>query len=91
MDRNCSCQNNEKEELFNEIQELNFSVIELGLYLDINPTDSRALCLHNKYANELRKLTDKYESMFGPLSIATPCNSWRWLDEPWPWEKGGND
>lgn len=91
MGNNCNCMNSEKEDLLREIQECTFYVIELALYLDINPEDQRALCLHNKHANHLRKITDKYESMFGPLSINCPCNRWRWLEEPWPWEKGGND
>ncbi len=88
---NRNCENNNKKELLREIQWLTFSIIELAQYLDINPEDRRALCLHNSYANKLRKLTDKYESMYGPLSINCPCNSWRWLEEPWPWEKGGSN
>lgn len=88
---NRNCENNDKKELLREIQWLTFSIIELAEYLDINPEDRRALCLHNSYANKLRKLTDKYESMYGPLSINCPCNSWRWLEEPWPWEKGGSN
>ena len=88
---NRNCENNDKKELLREIQWLTFSIIELAEYLDINPEDRRALCLHNSYANKLRKLTDKYESMYGPLSINCPCNKWRWLEEPWPWEKGGSN
>lgn len=81
---------NSKSELAKKIQEYRFSIIELSLYLDVNPNDKKALYLHNKYANLLHKLTLKYESMYGPLSIECPCNSWRWIDEPWPWEEGGN-
>ena len=22
------------------------------------------------------------------LTINFPCNKWRWLEEPWPWERG---
>ena len=83
MDCNCGCNDSNKEELLREIQECTFYVTELALYLDINPNDQRALCLHNQHANHLRKLTDKYQSMFGPLSIECPCNQWRWLEEPW--------
>ena len=35
------------------------------------------------------ELKDKYQKVYGPLSIYYPCNKWRWLEEPWPWE-GGN-
>lgn len=79
-----------QEQMLMEIRELNFAVIELGLYLNTHPEDQRALCLHRKYAKELRELTDKYQKVYGPLSIYCPCNKWRWLEEPWPWERGNN-
>ena len=49
--------------------------------------DKRAICLHREYCQELRDLSDKYQRMYGPLSIYFPCNSWRWLEEQWPWER----
>ena len=79
-----------QEQMLMEIRELNFAVIELSLYLNTHPEDQRALCLHRKYAKELRDLTDKYQKVYGPLSIYYPCNKWRWLEEPWPWERGNN-
>lgn len=85
-----NCQNNTRGEMLDQIRALNFSVIELGLYLDINPDDKRALCLCNENQRKLRMLTDSYQKMYGPLTIEFPCNKWRWLEEPWPWEKGGS-
>ena len=73
-----------------QIRELNFAVIELGLYLTTHPEDQKALCLHRKYAKELKELMDKYQKVYAPLSIYFPCNKWRWLEEPWPWERGNN-
>lgn len=86
------CENQRDEvraEMMMKIRELNFAIIELGLYLDTQPEDQRALCLHREYTKELRDLKDKYQRMYGPLTIYFPCNKWRWLEEPWPWE-GGN-
>ena len=77
-----------KEEMLHNIKCLNFSVIELALYLDTHPDDRKALCLHRKYTNELKDLKDKYQKMHGPLDFYFPCNKWRWLEEPWPWERG---
>jgi len=45
--------------------------------------------LHNSYSKTLKELKDKYQKVYGPLTIYYPCNKWRWLEEPWPWE-GGN-
>ena len=85
-----NCDNKTRSELMDEIRSINFSIIELAQYLDINPDDRKALCLHNEYSNKLRMLTETYQRLYGPLSIECPCNKWRWLEQPWPWEKGGS-
>ncbi len=77
-----------REEMLQNIKCLNFAIIELGLYLDTHPDDEKALCLHRKYCKDYRELTDKYQKVYGPLTIQFPCNKWRWLEEPWPWEGG---
>ncbi len=91
---NSSCGNTKDSDcsgadMLNSIKSLNFAVIELGLYLNTHPDDERALCLHKEYCKQLKNVKDKYQKMYGPLSIYFPCNKWRWLEEPWPWE-GGN-
>ncbi len=84
----CSCEQMQREDMFKQIKCLNFAIIELGLYLDTHPNDTRAICLHNKYCKECKELEDSYQKVFGPLSIKYPCNKWRWLESPWPWEGG---
>lgn len=79
----------DKEEMLCKIKEYQFSIVELALYLDTHPEDEKALCLHKKYTNTLKDLMDKYQKVYGPLSINYPCNKWRWLEEPWPWERRG--
>ena len=78
-----------QEQLMNQLQSYAFAINDLILYLDTRPNDEKALSLHNEYANEYRKMYDVYERRFGPLSIYCPCNSFRWIASPWPWE-GGN-
>lgn len=93
---NCTCEC-EKErvvdcdlrrEMMNQIRSYEFGITELALYLDTHPEDQRALCLHRKYCKEAKELKDKYQKVYGPLTINYPCNKWRWLEEPWPWERG---
>ena len=73
----CDCQNKmAREEMLQFIREINFTIIELGLYLNTHPDDEKAVCMHREYCKKYRELTDKYQ--------------WRWLEEPWPWEEGGN-
>lgn len=97
-ERNCTCtcectcnqtDDRQRREMIMQIRSLDFAIVELGLYLDTHPDDQRALCLHREYTNRVRDLKDKYQKVYGPLTIFYPCNKWRWLEEPWPWE-GGN-
>lgn len=74
------------EKILTEIRCLKFAITDLGEYLNTHPDDQKALCLHREYSQQLRDLSDKYQRIYGPLSIYFPCNSWRWLEEPWPWE-----
>ena len=85
------CEANEdmtREEMEKKLKCYRFAIIELGLYLDTHPDDEKAICLHKEYANKFKVLEDKYQKVYGTLSIMYPCNKWRWLEEPWPWERG---
>ena len=77
-----------REEMIQEIRCLKFAIVELAQYLDTHVDDEKALCLHREYSNKLRDLKDKYQKVYGPLTINFPCNKWRWIEEPWPWERG---
>ena len=87
MNNNDNDKNMTRREMLQKIREYNFGVIELALYLDTHPEDQKALCLHKEYAKKLKDLMDKYQKVYGPLTINYPCNKWRWLEEPWPWER----
>lgn len=73
--------------MLNKIKCYYFGITELALYLDTHPDDEKALCLHNRYCREYKDLTDKYQKVYGPLTITYPCNKWRWIEEPWGWFK----
>lgn len=100
LDNNCGCNNEEvetitecprdteRENMIQQIKALNFAIIELGLYLDTHPDSPKALCLHREYARQLKELQDRYQRIYGPLTIYYPCNKWRWIEMPWPWERG---
>lgn len=98
--RNCGCNCNSeceeenkvdcdlRREMIDQIRSYDFAINELALYLDTHPEDQKALCLHNKYCKQVKELKDKYQKVYGPLTINYPCNKWRWLEMPWPWERG---
>ena len=86
-----ACNNDCKDvrsEMLQNIMCYKFAINDLALYLDTHPEDQKALCLHREYSKVLRDLTDKYQKVFGTLTIEFPCNKWRWLEQPWPWERG---
>ena len=75
-----------------ELMALDFAIDELGLYLTTHPNDQQALELYWSYIRLGREGRAKYEEANGPL-LQTDITegSFRWLDDPWPWDKGGND
>ena len=84
----CSEKEETREEMIQRIRCLSFAVVELAEYLDTHNDDEKALYLHREYASKLRELKDKYQKVYGPLTFNFPCNKWRWIEEPWPWERG---
>ena len=78
----------DKERLMDEIKQYDFTLVELGLYLDTHPNDTKALRLYESVSEKLDELTEKYEHNFGPLTIngIHSAEHWTWIDGPWPWE-----
>ena len=58
-----------KKDLMELIQSINFTVIELGLYLDTHPNCPCGLSAYDDYSRKLRCAVDIYERKFGPLTI----------------------
>lgn len=74
-------------EMLKEIMAIEFSGIELCLYLDTHPYDQRALGLHNQYVMKLMELKEIYQKEYGFLTCENVSECpWQWMKEPWPWE-----
>ena len=75
-----------------ELMALDFAIQELGLYLTTHANDSEVLELYWSYVRLGRQGREKYVAQFGPLNETdiTP-GSFKWLNDPWPWDLGGND
>ena len=82
--------NEECRRLLRRIQELEFIAIELNLYLDTHPNDTRAITEYNRVHDELKKLIEQYDQTYGPLlgygQSRNKGNTWLWAEQPWPWE-----
>lgn len=72
----------------NELQALEFVLVELGLYLDTHQEDSEAFALFQEYTALEKQGRERYEAMYGPITQAATaqCQSYNgWLRDPWPW------
>ena len=75
--------------LLEEIQVIDFVIVELNLYLDTHPDDYDAIQQFNENTEKSMKLKVKFEQKFGPLMNFGRSYSdypFNWVDTPWPWQ-----
>lgn len=76
-------------ELMQEIQETDFVLVELNLYLDTHPEDQAAIAQYNQFVQKSMALKHQFQSMFGPLFNLGNSYSpapFAWKEAPWPWQ-----
>ncbi|GAE91336.1 polypeptide composition of the spore coat protein CotJB [Gracilibacillus boraciitolerans JCM 21714] len=76
-------------QLMEQIQQVDFVLVELTLYLDTHPDDLDAINQFNQAAYESRQLKNTFEKQFGPLMQFGQSFSnypWDWKEAPWPWQ-----
>lgn len=76
-------------DLITRIQELEFTAIDLNLFLDTHPECMEALMEYNRCASQLEQLKKIYEMKYGPLlnfGFSPSQYPWKWVNEPWPWD-----
>ncbi|TVX86837.1 spore coat protein CotJB [Paenibacillus agilis] len=72
-----------------QLQEVDFVLLELNLYLDTHPGDAQAIQQFNHYVVERKKVADAFQARYGPLmnfghsASGTPFT---WVETPWPWQ-----
>lgn len=72
-----------------QLQAVDFVLVELTLYLDTHPDDFEAINQFNQFAKERKRLKKIIESNYGPLMQYGNSYSgypWNWNDAPWPWQ-----
>ena len=86
-------QNRSRCQLLGEINEVSFAVNDLHLYLDTHPCDEKALTCCSEMIRKRKQLLKEYAEMYGPLTTdsadLTDCDRWKWMEQPFPWEKEG--
>ncbi|TCP69722.1 spore coat protein CotJB [Baia soyae] len=76
-------------ELLEELQAVDFALVELTLYLDTHPKDMDSIRQFNGLAKKRKKLAKEYEARYGPLlqfGRSYSDEDWSWGKAPWPWQ-----
>ncbi|MFT8316879.1 MAG: spore coat protein CotJB [Sporolactobacillus sp.] len=71
------------------LQAIDFTLVELNLYLDTHPDDLEALKQFNTTAQKSEELRDQFEKKYGPLRGFGHSYStfpFQWSKAPWPWQ-----
>jgi spore coat protein JB len=76
-------------QLMTKLQETDFVLVELTLYLDTHPNDLQAIQQFNQMAQLRRQIACEFENEYGPLMQFGHSYSrypWDWKETPWPWQ-----
>jgi len=72
-----------------ELQAVDFVLVELTLYLDTHPDDTNAINQFNQYAQYKKQIEANFEAKYGPLlqfGNSFSDENWSWGKGPWPWQ-----
>lgn len=81
----------DREKLLLVVQAYEFALYEIGLFLDTHPTDRTALAYFKQYMDLKNRAVADFTRRYGPLTMDnadTDMTTWRWIENPWPWEIG---
>lgn len=78
-----------RKELLLKIQQLNFLMIETGLFLNNQCDCEAAQVAFCDYQRRHAEAVAEYEECYGPLTymgVNAKSDGWSWMNGPWPWE-----
>lgn len=79
--------------MLKKVQQMDFVVVELTLYLDTHPEDEEARRQWREAIKEAANVRKQFEMKYGPLSLTSVPSKqaidvgWQWNSSPWPWER----
>ena len=79
-----------QKQLMSEVYIHGFGRDDAALFLDTHPDCKQALSFFRECADKYKNAVAELAAAGCPLfqSDAADSCSWKWLDEPWPWEGG---
>lgn len=87
----CGCSGGEKRETdrcMRKLQQLDFAIQEIVLYLDSYPGCRRALDRYHRLLCERKRVAAECAELTGPMTAWQNENAqaWDWVKNPWPWQ-----
>ena len=80
----------DQNEMLRRIQEVDFAIIDLNLFLDTHPHCTEALNLFTELTATSKSLKHDYQTKYGPLYATKTSDKtpFEWVDKcyKWPWE-----
>lgn len=79
---------NSREQMLRDIGIVDFTVVELALFLDTHPCDRSAMEYFNHYNRMGMQLKKEFSKTYYPLKLdfAESDQEWSWGNAPLPWE-----
>ena len=85
---------NEMQTMQLQIQQWQFTLVDLNLYLNTHPMDKMALNTYNTLYMQFHELVAAYNTKFGPLMNfghnPGGAEQFMWVNSPWPWQQAAN-
>ncbi|MBX6396251.1 MAG: spore coat protein CotJB [Alicyclobacillaceae bacterium] len=72
-----------------QLQAVDFVLLELQLYLDTHPGDLQALQQFHSWRERRKLIKAQFEARFGslhPVDSTRASHHWDWVETPWPWQ-----
>lgn len=82
--------NGNRASLLRAVQEQEFTLNELNLFLDTHPDCAEAFAAYRQALENAAEARRQFESEWGPLTAWSVGDRYAWVDCPWPWEKEAN-
>ncbi|MGM1047913.1 spore coat protein JB [Paenibacillus uliginis N3/975] len=76
-------------ELLEQLQAIDFVLLELNLFLNTHPNDLKSIEQYNKLAQERMILARQFQDLYGPLmnfGHSYTRYPFQWSETPWPWQ-----
>ncbi|MDD5836111.1 MAG: spore coat protein CotJB [bacterium] len=80
----------EEEALMLKLNEAEFALNDISLYLDLHPNDDDMYNIFREEVKKYKSYLEQYEKMYRPLNLtSTYSDAYDYYKNPWPWDNDG--